>query len=127
MTLEAKCDRVKKLITDYPLWWETAVTDMSLDLLVKLGADPRDEKYFQLTVLHFIRVTDALDKGDEDTNEVTKKVTADVYPTVDFHKLGFQDDIVAEGKMMHQQWLLEDLYDDDPALDRLDDRLYDEH
>lgn len=128
-TVAEKCARVEKLTVDYPDWWTTNLTDMSIDLLAKLGADPRDVKYFGMHVIQFIRITDALDNDDPDINEVCTAVATTLHPTVDFHKLGIQDDLVADGKRMHHAFLLNDMYDD-PALDHpdaFDDSRYDDY
>lgn len=119
LTFDEKCARVEKFTVEYPEWWSINLTDMCIDLLVKLGVDPRDEKYFGLHIIQFIRITEALDGDDPDLNEICTTLAKKLHPTIDFHKLGIQDDIVVEGIMMHQRSLLDDMYDD-PSLDHPD-------
>lgn len=132
-TVAEKCARVEKLTVDYPDWWTTNLTDMSIDLLAKLGIDPREEKYFSMHVIQFIRITEALDEDDPDTNAVCNTLAKKLRPTIDFHKLGIQDDIVAEGQTMFYMGMLDDFDDpsqdlfDDPSQDLIDERMYDDY
>lgn len=118
---KTKLARVETLIAQYPDWWITVIQEMGLDLLGKLGYDPREKHVAGMYITSFITTTEALEKGDSDWNPICTTLGERMHPVIEkmLPILGFTDDLIREGQMRHDMWL--DRMTDD------DDRFYDSH